>query len=115
MVASTKCATVTYRRARVELADDAQHRRFRVLELAARFADVWTPSRLSLDEFGERSQMLDTMLDQNSRRRDTVKRASMDQSSVRGLLSRSADGRMACLWPWTWPPLGFEHSRSSSS
>jgi len=50
----------------------------RVLGLVARFADVWTSSRLSLDEFGERSQMLDAMLDQNGRRRDTVKRASMD-------------------------------------
>jgi len=50
----------------------------RLLELVARHADVWTSSRLSVDDFGERSQQLDELLRRKRRPREAVKRASMD-------------------------------------
>jgi alkanesulfonate monooxygenase SsuD/methylene tetrahydromethanopterin reductase-like flavin-dependent oxidoreductase (luciferase family) len=52
--------------------------RSRVLGLVARFADVWTSSRLSQDEFRARSQQLDMLLEHNARGKESVKRASMD-------------------------------------
>lgn len=50
----------------------------RVLGLVARFGDVWTSSRLTLDEFAERSQALNVLLGRSGRQPDAVKRASMD-------------------------------------
>ena len=50
----------------------------RVLALVARFGNVWTSSRLNVDEFRERSQALDVQLEQNQRPPESVKRAGMD-------------------------------------
>jgi alkanesulfonate monooxygenase SsuD/methylene tetrahydromethanopterin reductase-like flavin-dependent oxidoreductase (luciferase family) len=50
----------------------------RVLALVARHADVWTSSRLPVDDFRERTQQLDALLEQGGRPRAAVKRGSMD-------------------------------------
>jgi alkanesulfonate monooxygenase SsuD/methylene tetrahydromethanopterin reductase-like flavin-dependent oxidoreductase (luciferase family) len=50
----------------------------RLLPLIARFADVWTSSRLPLDIFRERSQLLDGLLERQDRPRQAVKRTIMD-------------------------------------
>jgi alkanesulfonate monooxygenase SsuD/methylene tetrahydromethanopterin reductase-like flavin-dependent oxidoreductase (luciferase family) len=50
----------------------------RVLSLVARFADVWTTSRLSVADFRARSQQLDVLLERNGRARESVMRANMD-------------------------------------
>jgi alkanesulfonate monooxygenase SsuD/methylene tetrahydromethanopterin reductase-like flavin-dependent oxidoreductase (luciferase family) len=50
----------------------------RVLGLVARFADVWTASRLSVEDFRGRSRQLDVLLERNGRARESVKRATMD-------------------------------------
>jgi alkanesulfonate monooxygenase SsuD/methylene tetrahydromethanopterin reductase-like flavin-dependent oxidoreductase (luciferase family) len=50
----------------------------RVLALVARFADVWTSSRLSVDDYRARSQQLDVLLEHSGRARDSVMRANMD-------------------------------------
>jgi alkanesulfonate monooxygenase SsuD/methylene tetrahydromethanopterin reductase-like flavin-dependent oxidoreductase (luciferase family) len=50
----------------------------RVMALVARFADIWTSSRLSVDDLGERNQQLDVQLARNERPPESVKRACMD-------------------------------------
>jgi alkanesulfonate monooxygenase SsuD/methylene tetrahydromethanopterin reductase-like flavin-dependent oxidoreductase (luciferase family) len=50
----------------------------RVLGLVARFGDVWTSSRLTLEEFAERSHTLNALLVRRGRQPAAVKRASMD-------------------------------------
>ncbi len=50
----------------------------RVMALVARFADIWTSSRLSIDDLGERNQQLDVQLERNGRSRESVTRACMD-------------------------------------
>ena len=50
----------------------------RVLPLIARFADVWTSSRLPVDVFRERTQLLDGLLQREGRPPQAVKRTIMD-------------------------------------
>ena len=50
----------------------------RVLGLVARCGDVWASSRLSADEFRERSQALDVQLERSRRAPESVQRAGMD-------------------------------------
>src|SRR5439155_8231085 len=50
----------------------------RLLPLIARFADVWTSSRLPVGVFRERTQLLDELLQREGRPRQAVKRTIMD-------------------------------------
>ena len=50
----------------------------RLLPLVAHFVDVWTSSRLPLDVFRERGQLLDELLQREGRPRQAVKRSIMD-------------------------------------
>jgi alkanesulfonate monooxygenase SsuD/methylene tetrahydromethanopterin reductase-like flavin-dependent oxidoreductase (luciferase family) len=54
----------------------------RVLGLVARFADIWTTSRLSVEDFRVGSRQLDVLLERNGRAHASVKRANMDMVVV---------------------------------